>query len=157
MNLPYADSKAAFGVNPQDVRRNHNLVSSAVASRKLPLHQQTGVVTCGEFLGTGIDGIQGKVSATSKRIWRVRQAFDYLARRPRVSGDGVLIGHATYLFFFSRGLMCIMRHLYGFAARSGKGRTRLWESEARGAVWVRSRVFGTIRSSAILGDRSGVL
>lgn len=92
----------------------------------------------GEFLGVTIDGVKGSVSPSLKRIWRVKRAFEFLARCPRVSGIDVLLllGHATYLFLCRRGRLSIFRHLYDFAARLGSSRTRLWPEAAREARWV---------------------
>lgn len=85
-----------------------------------------------------IDGVRGSVSPSPKRVWHVKMAFGYLARCPRVSGDGVLrlLGHATYLFLFRPGLLSIFRHVYDFAALLASTLTRLWPGAAREARWV---------------------
>lgn len=142
VNLVHADNNAVFGVNAGAVAKAYAEVCQAVSRARLPLHEKTSVIHEGEFLGVAVDGIKGFVGPSNKRIWRVRMAFDYLCRRPRVSGDEILhlLGHATYLFLFNGGLLSIFRHLYDFAAALGPQRARLWESAAQEARWVRDLV-----------------
>lgn len=89
-----------------------------------------------------IDGVNGIVRPSVKRIWRVKKAFEFLSGRPIVSGDDVLhlLGDATNLFLFRRGLLGITRNLYDFSARRGSSRARLWPGAAREARWVAALV-----------------
>ena len=142
LNLVYADNNAVLGLCAAEVEKLSHKLHESLSSLGLPLHEKTGVVTQGEFLGVSIDGVSGRVAPSAKRIWRVRMAFDYLSREPRVTGDEVLklIGHATYLFLFNRGLLSTLRHLYDFAAKAKERRVKLWASAARECVWVRDLV-----------------
>lgn len=135
MNLVYADNKAVFGRSFEEVARSYEALCAAVSDQKLPIHEKTGVINEGEFLGVKINGVEGYIGPTEKRVWRVKQAFDYLSKRPRVSGEDVLhlVGHATYLFLFNRPLLSIFRHLYDFAASLGSQRAKLWSGAAEEA------------------------
>lgn len=69
----------------------------------------------------------------------MRQTFAYLSSGSRVSGEGVerLVGRATYLCMFDRGLLSVFRHLYTFAAEMKRKRGASWASARREAGWLR--------------------
>lgn len=135
VNLVFADNNAVFGLDAGRVASAYEAVCTAVAGQRLPLHEKTGVIHEGEFLGVEVDGVKGVVGPSSRRVWRVRRAFEYLSGRPRVTGDDVLhvLGHGTYLFLFRQGLLSIFRNLYDFASTLKNKRARLWAKAAQEA------------------------
>ena len=96
-NLIYADNNAVFGIQQRKVDKCFQDLTTAVTDRHLPLHEIQKSSDRGDLLGVHIDGVAGLVRPTKTRLWRVRQAFQYLAGAPRVTGPEVLhiIGHAT--------------------------------------------------------------
>lgn len=92
VNLVYDDSNEVFGLDSKEVSRSFEALCASDADRGLPLQEKTGVTQQGEFLGVMIVGVKGRVRPSPKRIWRVKRAFEYLARRPRVSSDDVHLG-----------------------------------------------------------------
>ena len=50
----------------------------ALTDAKLPVHEKTGVIEVGDFLGATIDGKQGFIKATNKRMLEGTAGFRLL-------------------------------------------------------------------------------
>lgn len=73
-----------------------------------------------------------------ERLHRVRLAFRWLTRRPRVTGKAIqtLLGHAVRFMMLKRELLSIPNHLYAFVQHAKDGKRRLWASAAVEAKWI---------------------
>ena len=87
LNLVYADNNGIFGLSRPKVKRSFEELRRSLARAKLPLHELVHPTVKGELLGVEIDGCRGRIRPSLRRVWRVRQAFAYLAQGPRISGE----------------------------------------------------------------------
>eukprot|EP00973_Karenia_brevis_P049466 6862914-Karenia_brevis.AAC.1 len=94
------------------------------------IHEEESAAHWAVSLGFMIDTLSGEYRCTPERMWKIRQAFKWLSRRPRVTGREVerLVGHATFMFLVSRGLLSIFCNIYAFIHHNYNHRVRLWSS-----------------------------
>ena len=97
-----------------------------------------------------IDGKRGIIQPNPNKIGKVIKALEWLAARPRVSGQVVekIIGHCVHFMLLRRELLSVFRSLYDFKFSSYTKRTRLWASaaqEARNAAALLHICFADLR------------
>ena len=99
----------------------------------LDTHEEADAELLATSLGRDIDGERGMVFTNPVKLWKIRLAFQWLSRRPVVSGCQLerLIGHATHVMLLNRPLLSIFRSLYDFIRSHYAHTTRLWASAAR--------------------------
>lgn len=130
--LIYADNNNHIGVQRQAVEQEHTTMLGALAQHGLDYHEVIEATSLAESLGVRIDGLTGRISATSTRDWRLHKALEALILRPSISGEEFqkIVGHLTIRAMMHRGLMSILRHVYTFIEQCYSQRTRLWQSVA---------------------------
>ena len=82
VNLMYADNHAVLGCDRQAVDVHRPRAADFLHHPHRPVHEETGVLQEGEFLGCYIQGKKASVSASNKRVWRIVKAFDTSSRVP---------------------------------------------------------------------------
>eukprot|EP00438_Fugacium_kawagutii_P003956 Skav200396 [mRNA] locus=scaffold1919:156792:162160:- [translate_table: standard] len=135
--IPYADNLNVAGLNPERVQETKDAVVAALRGHGFRVHEELDASDCAQSLGFLVDGASGIVQPVPEKLHKVRQAFRWLAGRPRVRGREVerLLGHATHLMMLRRELLSIFRSLYDFVQGSYHRRSRLWPSATREARW----------------------
>ena len=130
--LIYADNNNHIGVQRQAVEQEHTTMLGALAQHGLDYHEVIEATSLAESLGVRVDGLTGRISATSARDWRLHKALEALILRPSISGEEFqkIVGHLTIRAMMHRGLMSILRHVYTFIEQCYSQRTRLWQSVA---------------------------
>ena len=136
--IPYADNLNVAGTDACKVQDVKDKVVAHLRGLGFKVHEELDACMVANSLGFRIDGELGTVQPIPEKLHRVRMAFRWLSRRPKVSSKAVekLLGHAVHFAMVRRELLSIFRSLYDFAAVHGSGRTRLPRSAAREAKWI---------------------
>ena len=136
--MPYADNLNVAGTNKEVVQDTKDKVVQHLRGLGFAVHEELDASNIADSLGYRIDGIAGTVQPIPAKLAKVSIAFEWLSRRPKVSGRMVekLIGHAVHFMLVRRELLAIFRSLYDFARHEPSSPCRLWRSAAREARWV---------------------
>ena len=136
--IPYADNLNVAGISAEKVQQVKDRVVCHLRGLGFKVHEELDACTVANSLGFRIDGELGTVQPIPEKLFRVRLAFRWLSRRPKVSSKAVekLLGHAVHFAMVRRELLSIFRGLYDFAAQHGNVRTRLPRGAAREAKWI---------------------
>ena len=135
--IPYADNLNVAGTDQQAVQDTKDRIVKVLGGHGFRVHEELDASDCAQSLGFLIDGSNGLVAPVPEKLFKVQQAFRWLAGRPKVRGKEVerLLGHATHLMMLRRELLSIFRSLYDFVQGSYEKRSRLWPSAVREARW----------------------
>lgn len=135
--IPYADNLNVCGTNEASVQQIKETIVSHLRGLGFRVHEELDSSCRAQSLGFLIDGSAGVVTPIPEKLQKVRAAFGWLSRRPRVNGKAIekLVGHATHFMLLRRELLCIFHATYRFIQECYTKRARLWPSVAREAKW----------------------
>eukprot|EP00438_Fugacium_kawagutii_P033140 Skav227543 [mRNA] locus=scaffold2241:169914:174596:- [translate_table: standard] len=130
LTMPYCDNVHCMGDHPDAVDEGWQYICSGLEQLGFSLHEEQNAGAVMETLGGVIDGERGQVRTTSKRMWYLIEAFEYI-QHIVVSIDDVqrLLGHAMVVCTLNRNGMSIFRRLYDFVS-SGSRPRRLTAAES---------------------------
>ena len=135
--LPYADNLNVGGTNKDRVQEVKDKVVEHLRRIGFKVHEELDATTTCHSLGYLIDGQLGVVQPIPEKLRKVQLCFDWLARRPFVSGKAIekILGHGVHFMLIRREILSLFRNLYDFAQRHRNGAGRLWRSAARESKW----------------------
>lgn len=135
--IPYADNLNVCGTNEASVQQTKEIIVSHLRGLGFRVHEELDSSCRAQSLGFLIDGSAGVVTPIPEKLQKVRGAFRWLSRRPRVNGKSIekLVGHATHFMLLRRELLRIFHATYRFIQECYSKRARLWPSVAREAKW----------------------
>ena len=135
--LPYADNLNVGGTNKDKVQEVKDKVVEHLRRIGFKVHEELDATTTCHSLGYLIDGQLGIVQPIPEKLRKVQLGFDWLARRPYVSGKAIekILGHGVHFMLIRREILSLFRNLYDFAQRHRNGAGRLWRCAAREAKW----------------------
>ena len=127
------------------ISTNAAAADAAIAAVKESLNQVG--LECGEdgeaddeqvFVGLRIDRDSGRISVSSRRLWRLRLGVLHLLRRGRASGVQLrrVVGHFVWICLMRREALCILSSVYRFIAEAGEQETKLWGSVQKELRWM---------------------
>eukprot|EP00438_Fugacium_kawagutii_P032905 Skav229623 [mRNA] locus=scaffold1753:167277:170273:- [translate_table: standard] len=129
--MPYCDNVHVLSLSSQLCQSGKEIVCRSLEDMGFVLHEHTSSSCITQTLGGVIDGDVGEVRCTSKRIWSLILAFEYLtthvASRELVQR---LLGHAMVACVINRGGMGVFRRLYDYVHSDSEPR-RLSPLEVR--------------------------
>ena len=135
--IPYADNLNVCGTDEASVQQTKETIVKHLRGVGFRVHEELDSSCRAQSLGFLIDGSAGVVTPIPDKLQKVRGAFSWLSRRPRVNGKAIekLVGHATHFMLLRRELLCIFHATYRFIQECYSKRARLWPSVAREAKW----------------------
>ena len=137
--IPYADNLNVCGTDEASVQQTKGTIVKHLRGMGFRVHEELDSSCRAQSLSFLIDGSAGVVTPIPDKLQKVRGAFSWLSRRPRVNGKAIekLVGHATHFMLLRRELLCIFHATYRFIQECYcySKRARLWPSVAREAKW----------------------
>ena len=132
--MPYCDNVHALSTDRDMCQRGCDDICKELRDLGFELHEELDATTLCQTLGGEVNGEVGLVRPTSKRLWRISMAFEYMTTA-KVSYKLVqrLLGHAMTVCVINRSGMPIFRKLYDFVEHQSPPR-RLYPSEVA-EVW----------------------
>jgi hypothetical protein len=114
VHLEYVDNFACFSTNKHLVDVSIGKIDSLLNGRGLPTHEISRGVSVTELLGWFVDGVVGRISPTTKRLWKIKLAIRLLLSLHTVSVKIVekLVGHCTFVALIRRESLCCFNHVY---------------------------------------------
>ena len=136
--IPYADNLNVAGLSKREVQETEDCIVEHLRKLGFTVHEELDATNVAESLGYRVDGVTGIVQPIPNKLAKVRHAFKWLSKRPRVDRKIVekLIGHAIHFMMVRRELLSLFRNLYDFVHHGPQQPCRLWRSAAREARWV---------------------
>ena len=124
----YCDNLTVFGVEPLSVQKATDAITCGLELEGFSVHERESAANYAVSVGIEINGIQGLVTCSPARRWKLRYALLWLASRPMVSGKQLerAIGHTTFAFLLCRPLLSIFSNAYDFIRAHYATPARLW-------------------------------
>ncbi len=124
-------------------QRVRDLCDAAMRNAGLLVHEQVPACTSVETLGIEVDGSDGLVRPTSKRLWKIYQALTCLVRGRWVNIRQlrIVLGHLTFPWCLNRHMLSIPHACYHFVERGYVKARQLWPSVLRELRWARDTLF----------------
>lgn len=121
--MPYCDNLHCISTNQQLCQDGKNVLAEKLEALGFQLHEHAEASTYFETLGGVVDGKQGLIRASHKRMWQLIFAFEAAADSV-VSAKTIqrLLGHAMCVCVLNRFGMSVFRKLYDFVAEDGPPR-----------------------------------
>lgn len=116
LHLEYVDNFASLGISQDHVASAVGAMQSLLERRGLVVHEVDSGSPSAQLLGWMIDGVQGTVQPTARRLWRLRYALEEVLSARQVTGRAVekLVGHCTFLALIRRESLSCFAHVYSF-------------------------------------------
>ena len=113
--MPYCDNVHVLSFNPDLCQSGKECVAERLEEMGFTLHEHTSASTLTQTLGGVVDGDVGEVRGTSRRLWSLIFAFEYI-QKSVVSTVLIqkLLGHAMCVCSFNRSGISVFRRLYDF-------------------------------------------
>jgi hypothetical protein len=104
------------------------------------VHAVFSATTHATFAGVDYDGERLTARVSSRRIWRLRYAIDYVLGRHDISGRSLekILGHFTWGALVRREALAVVCACYEFVRKCYDSCTRIWSSVRRELRWMRS-------------------
>jgi len=122
----------------------------------LVVHEVFSATTHATFAGVDYDGERLTARVSSRRIWRLRYAIDYVLGRHDISGRSLekILGHFTWGALVRREALAVVCACYEFVRKCYDSCTRIWSSVRRELRWMRSLLplFGSRYVSTLAAD-----
>jgi hypothetical protein len=131
--LAYVDNSLVCGTDKKEVQRVRDACDAVFKEEGLLVHEQEAASPGVDTLGVVVDGKQGTVGPTSKRLWRLYQGLTALLDGFHLNSLqlSVIVGHLTFVWCMNRMLLCIPQACYQFIEQGYEGRRALWPSVLR--------------------------
>jgi hypothetical protein len=126
VHLEYVDNFAAFDTAPERVQVAVEQARRALEKHGLPVHEEELCTPVTELLGWLVDGRQGRLAPTQKRVWRLRQAIAEVLTRKRCSGQQMqkLLGHCTFVGLVRRESLSCFNEVYRWIESGSRSHSR---------------------------------
>ena len=113
--MPYCDNVHVLSFNPDLCQSGKDSVAERLEGMGFTLHEHTSASSITQTLGGVVDGDVGEVRGTSRRMWSLIFAFEYI-QKTVVSTVLIqkLLGHAMCVCSFNRSGISVFRRLYDF-------------------------------------------
>ena len=150
-HLQYVDNFAVLGGDPESLTKTKERVRESMGNRGLFMREHEdadkGMV---ELLGHVIKAVEGTVSISPGRAWRLRDAMLYASRLRSLSGMALelILGHAGFCFLVRRCMLSILGRSYAFVQAHYSAPAPLWLSvrrELRNAAYLLPLAFSNLR------------
>ena len=101
---PYCDNLGVIGTQARHVLSLRESVQEAFEKAGFAMHEETGAEGDAVILGGRFRGDENRIVPSPRRFVRVRKAFRWLSRRPRITGQELerMVGHGIYLGLLHR-------------------------------------------------------
>ena len=115
-------------MEPLSAQKATDAITSGLELEGFSVHERESAANYAVSVGIEINEIQGLVTCSPARRWKLRYALLWLASRPMVSGKQLerAIGHTTFAFLLCRPLLSIFRNAYDFIRAHYTTPARLW-------------------------------
>ena len=150
-HLQYVDNFAVLGGDPESLTKTKERVRESMGTRGLLMreHEDAGSSIV-ELLGHVIKAVEGTVSISPKRVWRLRDAMLHASRLRSLSGMAleVILGHAGFCFLVRRCMLSIFGKANAFVQAHYSAPAPLWLSvrrELRNAAYLLPLAFSNLR------------
>lgn len=130
-HLEYVDNFVVIGASEDEVCRMADSGVNALRSKGLVVHDEEKISQQIAVLGWEFD--YSIFKPKSKRVWRVRRAFEYFLNKGMISGRQLekVVGHATFLCLGRRKSLAVFGETYTFIHRHYHRPHRIWKSVRR--------------------------
>lgn len=117
-HLEYVDNFVVIGTSEDEVGRMADSGVNALRSKGLVVHEEEKSSQQIAVLGWEFD--YSIFKPKSKRVWRVRRAFEYFLNKGMISGRQLekVVGHATFLCLGRRESLAVFGETYTFIHRN---------------------------------------
>ena len=133
-HLQYVDNFAVLGGDPESLTKTKEKVRESMGDRGLLMreHEDAGKGMV-ELLGHVIEAVEGTVSISPGRAWRLRDAMLHASRLRSLSGMAleVILGHVGFCFLVRRCMLSIFGRAYAFVQAHFSAPAPLWLSVRR--------------------------
>ena len=152
VHAEYVDNFFVSGVDQGSVQEGFNRMRSVLEQWGFRIHDVTDATTVVEGLGLLIDGAEGRISLTPRRIWKLRLASIALAQRRGAPLPKVVekfVGHFTFAMLIRRECLSVFGHVYRYC-RGTRPDPALWKL-AKKEIMQASALL-PLMSSSMLGE-----
>eukprot|EP00971_Amphidinium_carterae_P343868 6483901-Amphidinium_carterae.1 len=119
-HLVYVDNYAVMGTDCEKVRTMASAVYEHLTGAGLQVHEVEGPGTQVECLGWQIDGKNGVVAPTRRRLWKLKLVLQTVLQRGRLRGKDLekIVGHATFVLLVHRPALALLSAVYPFITKN---------------------------------------
>ena len=98
--MGYIDNSLVASLDPSTTSRARLAIDAQFRRNNLRVHEVTETSTDEAFLGLELDGSQGVLRPSRKRVWKLYQVVTHLLAKPYITSKSlsVILGHFTFLW-----------------------------------------------------------